>query len=257
MASPRVLGDVMLGRLARWLRVLGVDTTSADGAAPDVELVRMVSADERILLTRDRHLLRELRPARVIAIESEVPLEQLRQVVAECALAAPAELFTRCLLCNELLSDIPDEVRAALLPPRSRDVPGAVRRCMRCGRVYWRGAHARRMRDTLERTFPGWLAKEPYCLHTLSSEARVAEDMVVLRKYGNEVEAQLAAAVLAANGIPAQVFADTAGGAYPSLALIFPVRLVVKAADADLASEILDTPVDGAGDEEQDPAPAS
>ena len=81
--------------------------------------------------------------------------------------------------------------------------------------------------------------------------------MVVLRKYGNEVEAQLAAAVLVANGIPAQVFADTAGGAYPSLALIFPVRLVVKAADADLAVEILDTPVDLAEDEEQDPASAS
>ena len=76
------------------------------------------------------------------------------------------------------------------------------------------------------------------------------EDMVVLRKYGNEIEAQLAATVLEANGVPAKVFADTAGGAYPSLALIFPVRLVVRAADAEIAAEILDTPADGVSEEE-------
>jgi hypothetical protein len=70
------------------------------------------------------------------------------------------------------------------------------------------------------------------------------DDVVVLREYSNEVEARLAATVLEANGIPAQVFADTAGGTLPSIALIFPVRLVVRAADAEMAREILDTAVD-------------
>ena len=77
----------------------------------------------------------------------------------------------------------------------------------------------------------------------------MAEDVVVLRKYGNEVEARFDATVLEANGIPAQVLADTAGGAFPSMALVFPVRLLVRAADADLARELLDTPVDEAADE--------
>jgi len=77
----------------------------------------------------------------------------------------------------------------------------------------------------------------------------VAEDVVVLRKYGNEVEARFDATVLEANGIPAQVLADTAGGAFPSMALVFPVRLLVRAADADLARELLDTPVDQPTDE--------
>ena len=71
--------------------------------------------------------------------------------------------------------------------------------------------------------------------------------IVVLREYTNEVEARLAAAVLEANGIPAQVLADTAGGAYPSIAFVFPVRLLVRADDATLAREILDTPADGVG----------
>ncbi|MDB4888392.1 MAG: hypothetical protein JWL61_247 [Gemmatimonadetes bacterium] len=77
----------------------------------------------------------------------------------------------------------------------------------------------------------------------------MTDDIVVLRKYGNEVEAQFAATVLEANGIPAQVIADTAGGAFPSMALLFPVRLLVRAADADLARELLDTAAEPPADE--------
>lgn len=77
----------------------------------------------------------------------------------------------------------------------------------------------------------------------------MTDDIVVLREYGNEVEAQFAATVLEANGIPARVMADTAGGAFPSMALLFPVRLLVRAADADLARELLDTTADPPADE--------
>ena len=69
-------------------------------------------------------------------------------------------------------------------------------------------------------------------------------DVVVLRKYSNEAEARLDASVLEANGIPAEVSADTAGGALPSIALVFPVRLLVRAGDAEIARELLDTPAE-------------
>jgi hypothetical protein len=72
----------------------------------------------------------------------------------------------------------------------------------------------------------------------------VADEVVVLREYSLEAEARLAAAVLEANGIPATVSADTAGGALPSMALVFPVRLLVLARDAELARELLDTPAE-------------
>lgn len=74
----------------------------------------------------------------------------------------------------------------------------------------------------------------------------MSTEIVVLRKYVNEYEARLAAAVLEANGIPAQVLADNAAGAYPSMAFVFPVRLLVRHEDEALAREILDTPVDEA-----------
>lgn len=72
----------------------------------------------------------------------------------------------------------------------------------------------------------------------------MTKDVVVLRKFSTEAEARLAASVLEANGIPAQVLADTAGGTLPSIALIFPVRLLVRATDAALARELLDTPAE-------------
>ena len=80
----------------------------------------------------------------------------------------------------------------------------------------------------------------------------MAVDIVVLREYGNEVEARFAATVLEANGVPAHVTADNAGGAFPSMSVLFPVRLLVRAMDADLARELLDTPADEPLQEEED-----
>lgn len=78
------------------------------------------------------------------------------------------------------------------------------------------------------------------------------DELIVLRRYGDELSAQLDAMALEANGIPAHVSADTAGGALPSLALAFPVRLIVRAADATAAQELLDTPVAESSDEVPD-----
>jgi uncharacterized protein with PIN domain len=146
----------MLGRLARWLRVVGTDTIQLPIDAADVALVARARADERVLLTRDRHLLRELRPHRELAIQSDVPLEQLGEVVRAFALRRPAELLTRCLLCNTPLVEMtPAEIRQHV-PPRSRELPGPMRRCPTCGRAYWRGSHVRRMEAALEAALPDW-----------------------------------------------------------------------------------------------------
>lgn len=161
MDPHRFAADAMLGRLARWLRVLGFDT-SYDATLPDAALVRLADAQERLLVTRDRHLLRELRPARAHEVRSDVPLEQLRDLVAALALPPPVELFSRCPLCNTPLSaPLPGEQVEPLLPEGFGRVPHPVRRCPSCGRLYWHGSHARRMRRALERSLPGWLDSVP------------------------------------------------------------------------------------------------
>jgi len=155
-AAPRFAADAMLARLARWLRVLGYDTT-LDASLPDPQLVRLAHDQGRILLTRDRLLLRELRPSQALEIRDDAPLEQLRQVVQSLQLVPPAELFTRCTVCNGVLSEPLDARERQGLPPDVRELPGPARRCPGCGRLYWRGSHAHRMRTAIDRTLPGWL----------------------------------------------------------------------------------------------------
>ena len=145
----------MLGRLARWLRVLGYDT-SYDMALADPVLVEGANAQGRILLTRDRRLLRELRPWRALEVQHDDPLQQLKIVVEALALEAPADWFTRCLLCNALLAELTLAEALPLLPEGLDAIPEPVRRCPACGRLYWEGSHVRRMRAAVERVLPGW-----------------------------------------------------------------------------------------------------
>jgi uncharacterized protein with PIN domain len=146
----------MLGRLARWLRTLGFDTFY-DPAVHDPELVALAAAEGRVLLTRDRHLVAHLRPARALLITDDAPLDQLREVVAACGLAPPAALFSRCAVCNGVLRPATADEAATRVPEASRGQPGPVTRCPDCGRVYWEGSHTRRMRETLSRALPGWV----------------------------------------------------------------------------------------------------
>jgi uncharacterized protein with PIN domain len=153
--EPRFAADAMLGRLARWLRVLGYDTCY-DIAVADPVLVQLAQAEDRILLTRDRHLLRDLRPARAHEVRQDEPLQQLRELATGLGLSPPGELFTRCLLDNAALELLPMAQALPLLPQGVRDLPGPVRRCPACGRLYWNGSHVRRMRAALEAVLPGW-----------------------------------------------------------------------------------------------------
>jgi hypothetical protein len=86
--------------------------------------------------------------------------------------------------------------------------------------------------------------------HYLTEVGLDTGDIVVLREYSLEIEARFAATVLEANGVPSKVVADTAGGALPSMALVFPVRLLVRAEDAALARELLDTPAEPRSDDD-------
>jgi uncharacterized protein with PIN domain len=150
----------MLARLARWLRVLGFDT-AFDPALPDRELVALAAAEDRILLTRDRHLVEHLRPARALLIRSDAPIEQLKETVETLHLERPAELFRRCLVCDTELVDVPPGEVAERIPPSARVFSDAIRRCPTCGRLYWPGSHTRRMRAALARALPSWFPDVP------------------------------------------------------------------------------------------------
>lgn len=150
--QPAFLADAMLHGLARWLRALGFDTIRPD--RDDPELVALAETQGRILLTRDRALINDHQPKRVLLIRQDKPLQQLREVIAACDISEPAGLFHRCLLCNTPVRPATDGEIASLIPEPAREKPGPFSRCPECGRLYWPGSHTRRMRRALEAAVP-------------------------------------------------------------------------------------------------------
>jgi len=146
--DPLLLADAMLGKLARWLRLLGFDTLY-DPNWDDVTIVRMARADQRLVLTRDR-LLSQRSGFSSLLIESDQFEVQVRQVLG--FLQAPAvSPGTRCSACNGLLEDVgADQVRDRV-PPYVLQNHEAFRHCPTCDRIYWQGSHWQRIGLQIDR----------------------------------------------------------------------------------------------------------
>ncbi len=145
----RFMLDAMLGRLARWLRILGCDALF-EAEIPDAELVRRALQQERVILTRDRALPQEWRVPHLLIVESEAPLAQLQQVVRAFELDWRTRLFTRCSRCNTELETVAREDIVTRVPARIFSEQECFLRCASCGRIYWGGSHSARMRRVLD-----------------------------------------------------------------------------------------------------------
>ncbi len=144
--TVRFVADAMLGKLARWLRILGYDTLY-DVSWDDLELARIARAEGRILLTRDVPLSRR-RGIRTLLIESEHPQEQLRQVFHSLHLN-DALAYSRCPVCNGPLKSVPPDALQDRLPKFVLAQHDSFRECPRCGRIYWPGTHWEGMQAVL------------------------------------------------------------------------------------------------------------
>ncbi len=142
--------DVMLGALAKWLRVSGHDVFYS--ASIDRSGLFRVACDEgRTILTRTKafHELKEIPP--YLIIESEEVADQLRQVYKEYPKLDPWKgLFCRCVECNELLQKVEKADVEAKLPPLVREQISSFHQCPSCQRIYWAGTHVQRMKSFLE-----------------------------------------------------------------------------------------------------------
>ena len=144
--SLRLIADGMLGRLARWLRLLGYDTVY-EKDADDLELARRARAEGRVLLTRDRALAAR-RGLRTLLITSERVQEQVQQVV-ETLGPPPNPALSRCSLCNVPLEPATPPQVADRVPPYVLQTQKRFGVCPTCGRVYWAGTHLQHMRRYL------------------------------------------------------------------------------------------------------------
>ena len=140
--------DRMLGRLVKWLRVLGCDVIYGPHLT-GYGLIRAARAEERLILTRDRQLKQKQPPA-FILIESDHYRDQLRQVIRACPLDIAGKLFSRCLECNTALERRPKEAVEKLVPAYVFSTQERFSWCAQCRRVYWPATHQQKMVEELK-----------------------------------------------------------------------------------------------------------
>lgn len=140
LPGSRFVVDVNLGRLARLLRLLGFDVWWSNNA-DDVTLADVSLRQQRILLTRDRGLLKRRAVTHGLFVRADDPEEQALEVVRRLGLRQRLAPFTRCLRCNGRLAAVTKDEVIDQLEPLTRQCYDEFSRCTECGRVYWPGSH--------------------------------------------------------------------------------------------------------------------
>jgi uncharacterized protein with PIN domain len=132
--------DCMLGKLAKWLRILGFDVAYLN-KAEDLDLLVLARREKRILLTKDHDLLLAAAGLPCLFIESDKWQEQLAQVLDAYRLRDRIRPHSRCLLCNVELKKIPKSMARNLVAPFVFEKARTFAICPSCGRVFWPGSH--------------------------------------------------------------------------------------------------------------------
>jgi uncharacterized protein len=146
----RFVVDVHLGTLARHLRLLGFDTLWRNDLDDDT-IIGLARDERRIILTRDKGLLKDGRVTHGYWLRATKPLRQVEEVVHALELGPDFESYTRCLECNSLLHGIQRSEAARAVPLQVFLVHRDFARCEGCGRVYWAGSHRARLDAVIER----------------------------------------------------------------------------------------------------------
>ncbi len=145
----RFAADKMLGRLAKWLRIIGQDVICGQHLSGH-GLARTAASERRVILTRDRKVYRRNRDQSIF-IRDDHFRGQLKQVVEECGLDPFGGLLTRCVECNSPLQPIAREQVADTVPPYVYETQEVFSHCPGCRRVFWAATHQQLMVEELKR----------------------------------------------------------------------------------------------------------
>lgn len=144
------VADANVGRLATYLRLMGFDT-AYDRSFLDGEVAELAAREDRVVLTRDRGVLKRKAVQWGRLVRANEPVEQARDAVRFFGLAALAAPFTRCVRCNTELAGVSKAEVLHLLQPKTKRYYQEFSRCPSCGRIYWAGSHHERMVEMFSR----------------------------------------------------------------------------------------------------------
>lgn len=141
---PKFILDGHLGRLASYLRMLGFDVSYRNDYT-DEKLAHTSFEENRILLTRDRGLLKRSLITYGFLIRTTDPFDQLQSVITRFQLKRLFKPYSRCMRCNGLLERINQSEIVKLLEPKTRKYFHRFKRCSDCAQIYWAGSHRTKM----------------------------------------------------------------------------------------------------------------
>ena len=136
--------DCMLGKLAKWLKILGFDALFFSKIEDD-ELIAIARNEGRILLTKDTGLIQRAKNVETLFLESEEWQEQIRQVMEHFNLRERVDPHTRCIDCNVVLKNLPKKNAKNLVSAFVFEQADSFALCPNCGRIFWRGTHFKDM----------------------------------------------------------------------------------------------------------------
>lgn len=146
----RFLLDIHLGQLARYLRLLGFDARYPDHNHDDAGLARLAHDDDRVLLTRDRGLLKRRLVTHGYCLRTMDPRAQVTAVLRRYDLYSDIRELTRCLRCNGTLQPVNKAAVLHLLEPKTKLYYDVFQQCQACGQVYWQGSHTPQIQAFLD-----------------------------------------------------------------------------------------------------------
>jgi uncharacterized protein len=158
--GPKFYCDEQLGKLARWLRIIGQDTAFARDIADD-ELLRRARAELRIVLTRDTRLAARADGVEVVWLTENYPFHQLREVVELFAGRLVIRVFSRCPDCNGEVEAVAKDAVRDLVPPFVFMSQERFTRCRSCGKIYWQATHHARIDLQLRQVLGEHYADDP------------------------------------------------------------------------------------------------
>ena len=146
--------DHNVGKLARWLRMMGYDTLFFHGG-DDSHMVAKALAESRVVLTRDTGIMKRrvvtAGRLKAVLVNSEEPEQQMRQVIDTLGLDCQLKPFTLCLECNQPLAERSKEEVKDRVPHYVFQTQNQYMECPACHRLYWKGTHWQAMTRKLEK----------------------------------------------------------------------------------------------------------
>ncbi|OUR94216.1 ribonuclease Z [Halobacteriovorax marinus] len=140
-----------LGKLAKNMRILGFDVIYSNNPYDIEKIMKRAKKEERIILTRNRKLLKDLRENLVITLKDCPMNEQIKYLVNELGLSGKAIPLSRCIECNTILTKISKESIENQVPEKVYSLNDHFSTCLNCHKIYWRGSHYHRMHDFISK----------------------------------------------------------------------------------------------------------